>query len=307
MISLFPQQKTKLPAKGGPSWLLLPLLSLFLFLGIAHASSAATLTASPATLSPGGEVTVTFTAIPSPTGGEMIAMYAPSIDPSAPQDWFYASSCNKSGGSPKAAGSCAYRMPTYPTSYYFRLFTDTAQSGLLATSNTVVLSTAPTPTPTPTPTSATLTASPTSVSSGGTITVSWAGVSSPTVSDWISLFTQGTPDGGTRVNWTYDSSTPCTQAPGATPKSSGSCTFTMPTTAGTYEFRLFANNSYTRLATPVTVTVTASTNLSHTVYDFNGDGKSDILWRHSSGLVHEWLLDGISKIGANNVGSPDNT
>jgi len=28
------------------------------------------------------------------------------------------------------------------------------------------------------------------------------------------------------------------------------------------------------------------------VADFNGDGKSDILWRHTSGAVAEWNMDG---------------
>ena len=37
--------------------------------------------------------------------------------------------------------------------------------------------------------------------------------------------------------------------------SSGSCSFTMPNTPGTYEFRLFANDGYTLLAKSGTVTV----------------------------------------------------
>ena len=47
-----------------------------------------------------------------------------------------------------------------------------------------------------------------------------------------------------------------------------------------------------------------SADLSWTIQgvgDFNGDGKADILWRHSSGLVYIWLLDGTSIIGS---GSP---
>ena len=35
--------------------------------------------------------------------------------------------------------------------------------------------------------------------------------------------------------------------------------------------------------------------------DFNGEGKADILWRHTSGLVHVWLMDGTS---ISRVGSP---
>ena len=37
--------------------------------------------------------------------------------------------------------------------------------------------------------------------------------------------------------------------------------------------------------------------------DFNGDGKADILWRHSSGVVYTWLMDGTS---VSSAGSPGN-
>ena len=33
------------------------------------------------------------------------------------------------------------------------------------------------------------------------------------------------------------------------------------------------------------------------VGDFNGDGKADILWRHTSGLVGIWLMNGTSIVG----------
>jgi len=32
--------------------------------------------------------------------------------------------------------------------------------------------------------------------------------------------------------------------------------------------------------------------------DFNGDGKSDILWQHDSGQVSIWLMDGLTPLGA---------
>src|SRR5262249_26043566 len=37
--------------------------------------------------------------------------------------------------------------------------------------------------------------------------------------------------------------------------------------------------------------------------DFNGDSRSDILWRHSSGLVYQWLLNGTSVTGTGSPGS----
>jgi hypothetical protein len=38
-------------------------------------------------------------------------------------------------------------------------------------------------------------------------------------------------------------------------------------------------------------------------HDFNGDGRSDILWRHSSGTVYEWLLNGTTLIDHGSPGS----
>jgi hypothetical protein len=37
--------------------------------------------------------------------------------------------------------------------------------------------------------------------------------------------------------------------------------------------------------------------------DFNGDGKSDILWRHSSGVLYTWLMNGTSVGSAGSPGS----
>ena len=37
--------------------------------------------------------------------------------------------------------------------------------------------------------------------------------------------------------------------------------------------------------------------------DFNGDGKADILWRHSSGTVYVWLMNGTTVIGAGSPGT----
>ena len=36
--------------------------------------------------------------------------------------------------------------------------------------------------------------------------------------------------------------------------------------------------------------------------DFDGDGRSDILWRHTSGTVYEWRLNGTSVIGGGSPG-----
>jgi Ca2+-binding RTX toxin-like protein len=97
-----------------------------------------------------------------------------------------------------------------------------------------------------------LSVSATSVATGSTVTVTWSNISSPTTTDWIGLFQPGAADTADN-GWKYDNS--CTQAAGANSLTSGSCSFTMPATAGTYEFRLFANDGYSLVATTAKVTV----------------------------------------------------
>jgi hypothetical protein len=103
------------------------------------------------------------------------------------------------------------------------------------------------------PSNTSLTASPSLVGPGGSVTVSWSGVSGATVKDWIGRYTTAVNDGG-YTTWKYTSS--CSQSAGESALSSGSCTFTMPLGPGTYDFRLFANNGYIRLATSGPVVVT---------------------------------------------------
>jgi hypothetical protein len=37
--------------------------------------------------------------------------------------------------------------------------------------------------------------------------------------------------------------------------------------------------------------------------DFNGDGRSDILFQHTDGQLYQWQMDGFSVTGAGFVGS----
>jgi parallel beta-helix repeat protein len=115
--------------------------------------------------------------------------------------------------------------------------------------------TTPTATLTPsgtatTGTGATLSASPATVPTGGTAMASWAGIASPTATDWIGLYPVGAAD-NFNLDWKYVS---CSQSPSMA-RASGSCSFTMPTTGDNFEFRLFANDGLSRLATSNTVTV----------------------------------------------------
>jgi hypothetical protein len=87
---------------------------------------------------------------------------------------------------------------------------------------------------------------PTSIPSGGTLTATWSGVPGPSAYDWIGLYRPGS-DNYSHLAWIYDSS--CSQTPGS-PRASGSCSFTMPSTLapGTYELRLIDGDVYVDLA-----------------------------------------------------------
>ena len=104
-----------------------------------------------------------------------------------------------------------------------------------------------------TSTSTSLSVSPSSVVRGSSVTASWSGIKTPTSTDWIGLYVLGAPDGGYSA-WIYVS---CSQTPGSA-KASGSCVFRIPgsVAAGKYELRLFAANSYTRIATSNSFSVT---------------------------------------------------
>ena len=38
------------------------------------------------------------------------------------------------------------------------------------------------------------------------------------------------------------------------------------------------------------------------VGDFNGDGKADVLWWHTSGAVYMWLMNGMVRVGEGSLG-----
>ncbi len=81
--------------------------------------------------------------------------------------------------------------------------------------------------------------------------MSW-NVAVPTSLDWIGFYQTGAPNAA-YLDWYYDNS--CTKTPSNTAEGAGSCGYTMPAASGTYEFRLFTNNSYIVLATSDTVFV----------------------------------------------------
>ncbi len=122
--------------------------------------------------------------------------------------------------------------------------TNTAGATTVSTVQTITVQNAP-------PSGTTLTATPSAVRKGQSVTVSWQGVASPTSADWVGLYRQGAADTSIAL-WFFTAT--CTSSTGP-PRAAGSCAVRMPTTKGPYELRLFANNGYTRLATSSPITV----------------------------------------------------
>jgi Fibronectin type III domain len=201
------------------------------------------LTASPGSVGPGGNVTVSWSAIGNASVRDWIGHYPAAANDAGYTTWKYTSSCGQSpGGSALPSGSCVFAMPTVPGIYQFRLFTNDTYTRLAASGMVTVTGIG------------NLTVAPSAVGPGGTVTVSWNNVSGAAVKDWLGRYAGGSGD-VYYEDWKYTSS--CAQNPGGSAKTSGSCTFTMPLSPGTYEFRLFANDSYARLATSAPVMVGA--------------------------------------------------
>jgi hypothetical protein len=119
-----------------------------------------------------------------------------------------------------------------PGTYELRLFANSSLARL-ATGGSITVQ------------SASLNASPTTIHSGGTVTASWSGIVSPTANDWIGLYTSGAPD-NSPIRWLY-----------TTGAASGSAVLSLPASMspGTYELRLFANSSLSRIGTSNQITV----------------------------------------------------
>ena len=92
--------------------------------------------------------------------------------------------------------------------------------------------------------------SKTKIQPGQQITITWSNLQTPTTLDWVGYYTQSAAH-GSFVEWKYLNS--CTQTAGTTALQKGSCSFSLP--AGTYEFRLFPNDTYNLLATSYIVRV----------------------------------------------------
>jgi hypothetical protein len=201
-----------------------------------------TLAASPTLVSAGGEVTATWTNIASPSATDWIGLYpSTGAADSAYLSWRYTNG--------QAGGNVGFTIPpgtAEGSTYVLRLY---GSGGRLATSNTFTIQ------------ATTLTVSPTTVSAGGSVIVTWANIASPSATDWIGLYSSSGAVNSAYLSWRYTDG-----------QAGGIVGFTIPegTAAGsTYVLRLYGSGG--RLATSNTFTIQATTlTLSPTTVDAGG-------------------------------------
>lgn len=98
---------------------------------------AVVVSASPASLTAGQQVTISWRGISNPTSDDWFGLYQPGAADGAYLDWFYADSCKQTAGGPTSpTGSCTVAMPSTPGTYEIRLYSAPA-SGLLTASSSI--------------------------------------------------------------------------------------------------------------------------------------------------------------------------
>jgi hypothetical protein len=200
-----------------------------------------TVTVNVSTVAAGQTVQVTVANGPG-SSTDWLGLYRTGTADLSYLDWKYLSGARTPPPTGLTGATVPFVMPTTTGTYEFRLFKNNGMTRL-ATSAAVTVTG-------PSPGGATLSAGAASVPPGGSIVVTFANAPGNRT-DWIGLYLAGTGDAAYR-DWKYLNGT---RAAPASAVIAGSVTFTMPPSAGTYEFRLFANNGMTKLATSGPVTV----------------------------------------------------
>jgi uncharacterized protein YegP (UPF0339 family) len=152
-------------------------------------------------------------------------------------DWKYLSNTRTPPSAGLTSAELAFAMPSTPGNYELRFFANNGYN-LLATSPAVAVR------------GPTLTVSPSSTTPGASVVVTVA-EGPGNRADWVALSQVGSAP-TSYLDWKYLSGT---RTPPPTGLTSANLTFTMPQALGQYEFRFFANNSYTLFATSPVVTV----------------------------------------------------
>ena len=232
-----------------------------------------TLSASTATVTAGGSLSVSWTAPGSRTASDWIALYKTGADNRQYGWWKYTEGA--------ASGTFSLTAPMEAGDYEFRYllnngYTDAARSAVVKVEAPVSTG------------SYSLAASPGEVSPGGTVTVNWTAPAGRPASDWIGLYKVGASSQAYGW-WRYTN--------GA---ASGSFSVPMPAEAGSYEFRYLLNNGFTESARSGAITVGASSgsafSLTPSATSVQPGSALSMSWTAPSGRpVNDWI--GLFKVG----------
>mmetsp|Transcript_25176 Transcript_25176/g.34613 ORF Transcript_25176/g.34613 Transcript_25176/m.34613 type:complete len:814 (+) Transcript_25176:216-2657(+) len=205
--------------------------------------------------------------------------------PSTSNSYSYVSTANSSGTTILAA-------PSKAGTYYAYYLPGDGYTYTAVSAPFVVASSCSTPR---------LSLSPTTVSSGASVTVSWLNVATTNTNDFVAFMTIGTaPPSGVKVptSWAYTYGGQV--ASGASPSSTGSVVLTAPPTTGTYVVYYCTNNGQTNcpasaviiVTVPVTVTLSPMVGGNNLV---NG-GSARITWTAPKSYSSDWV--GLFVVGA---------
>jgi subtilisin family serine protease len=199
---------------------------------------------SSTTVANGGVIGVT---INNATGDARawLGLYPSGASDFAFVDWSYLNG-QKTVPASGATGTVTlnFPAPAQSGSYELRLFANGGYTRLATSATITVGSQAPASGPS-------LTVNTPSVPRGGTIEIAINnGPGQPL--DWLALYVPSAADGNF-IDWSYWDGSKTRPTTG---QANAIVRFTAPTVAGTYEVRLFTNNSYTKVATSGTITVT---------------------------------------------------
>ena len=197
-----------------------------------------TIALSATTAVTGGTVTATIANGPG-NAGDWVALFSAGAADGTYLDWKYLNGTQSRPGSGVTGAAVAFTMPAAPGTYNVRFFLNDSL-GKLATSATITV-TAVTPG---------IALSATTVVPGGTVTATIAN-GPGNAGDWLGLHATSAPN-ATYLDWKYLNGMQIRPASGVT---GAAVAFTMPAAPGTYNVRLFLNDSTSLLATSLTITV----------------------------------------------------
>jgi uncharacterized protein YegP (UPF0339 family) len=218
----------------------------------ASTSGAPTVTPSSVSVAAGGSITARIANGP---GGRLdwVGLFPVGASNTTSNiQWFYLNGSHTAPATGSSSANVQFVAPTQAGQYNLRFFAHGGYTVLATSAVITVSATAPT---TPPPTgSPTVTPSVTSVLPGGSVTARVTNGPAGRL-DWVGLYASGAGNSA-YVDWFYLNGSKVAPSTGV---ATANVVFRMPTTAGQYRIRLFANNDYVLLSTSGAITVSSTT------------------------------------------------